>query len=162
MIPLIRKTKVTDRLSKVNYELTNQLKQLTEANSELTDEMKLLKSRIVSLQRKKIRKPIFKIPPPEIFYEDDYWVALTNWYRQLNKWTCECCHLDLKEHPYFLDTHHIFGRRHNEPKFLKALCIGCHAEQTEPYNHMFMKKTSRSIRFRDTYADWKCYKCNIL
>lgn len=156
--PMIRKMMEADRLRKVNFELTNQLKKLTKSNSELTDEIKLLKTEIAHLHACKYKIPFFAIPPPEILYEDEYWAALTNWYRQLRSWSCESCGLDLRKQPYFLHTHHIHGRRHNDPKYLKALCIGCHAEQTEPYNHMFMKRYRRYKQFRRTYPDWKCKK----
>lgn len=178
LTPAIRKTKEADRLAKAKYQLNNQLKELTKtnieisnqlneltkANSKLTDELnlsqtKLLKAEIAILKGMQTKEPVFSIPPPEIWYEDDYWFALTNWYRQLQNWTCECCEIDLKKRPYFLDTHHIFGRRHNDPRYLKALCLGCHVEQTGPYSHIFMKKTSRYKRFRKTYPDWKCKKC---
>ena len=157
--PMIRKTKEVDRLRKVNYELTNTIRQMAKASSERTDEINLLKTKIASLKTDKVKIPIFPIKPPEILYEDEYWTALTNWYRRLQNWTCECCGHNLKRDTYFLDTHHIHGRRYNDPKYLKALCIGCHVEQREPFPHMFMKRYHKYKQFRKAYPEWKCKRC---
>jgi len=89
----------------------------------------------------------FKIAPPPISHDDDYWWALSTWYRQEQDWMCEKCRIDLSKRTYFLHTHHVLGRSWNDPKHLKALCIKCHAE--EPY-HDFMKKTPDYLRFLRT------------
>ena len=44
-------------------------------------------------------------------------------------WKCEECGIDLKLAPKFLHAHHLRGTRYNDPEYLRALCIGCHAEQ---------------------------------
>ena len=90
----------------------------------------------------------FKQPPPVIFYTDDYWGALSAWYRQEQDWVCEGCGIDLKNRRYFLHTHHVHGRRWNDPKYLKALCIVCHAE--EHNNPDFMTKSSDYQHFLRT------------
>ena len=89
----------------------------------------------------------FKTAPPAISHDDDYWWALSTWYRREQDWICERCGIDLSQRTYFLHTHHVLGRSWNDPKHLKALCIKCHAE--EPY-HDFMKESSNYKRFLTT------------
>ena len=90
----------------------------------------------------------FKTAPPAISHDDDYWWALSTWYRQEQNWICEECGIDLRNRRYFLHTHHVYGRRWNDPKSLKALCIVCHAE--EHNNPDFMTKSSDYRRFLRT------------
>ena len=86
---------------------------------------------------KQIPKPDFStplpqktVPVPEPFdYNAESWKNLSQWYRKKKSWICEICGLDLNGDYHFLDTHHVRGTRYNNPKDLKALCIGCHAEQ---------------------------------
>lgn len=102
----------------------------------------------------KVFPPIkFKKPPPYLLHDDDYWWALSNWYRSLKNWTCEECGINLEDDKYFLHTHHIYGRSYNDPKYLKALCIGCHAEQKQPYNHDFMKEYKNYKGFIRKFKD---------
>ncbi len=54
--------------------------------------------------------------------------------RENAEWKCEGCSIDLRSAPKFLHAHHLKGIQYNQPKDLKALCIGCHAEQ--PGHHM--------------------------
>ena len=89
--------------------------------------------------------------PPIIFYTDDYWQELSVWYRQEQNWTCEGCGIDLREHRYFLHTHHIHGTRWNDPKYLKALCIACHAEQPGG-NHHLLRQRPTYKRFMKIYG----------
>lgn len=44
-------------------------------------------------------------------------------------WKCEECSIDLGLNRKFLHAHHLRGTRYNQPEDLRALCIGCHAEQ---------------------------------
>lgn len=101
-------------------------------------------------------EPNYSMPPPipqefpEPFnYDAPWWKNYSVWYRDENKWICEVCELDLNYDKQYLHTHHIYGTQRNKPKDLKALCIGCHAEQdrqghtrlkTELDYKTFMKK----------------------
>ena len=54
--------------------------------------------------------------------------------------------MDLKLDRKFLHAHHLRGTRYNQSEDLRALCIGCHAEQPRhqmkglPYYLEFIKK----------------------
>ena len=98
--------------------------------------------------KKKINR---KVAPPTLSQNNEYWTELSNWYRKQRGWTCEKCHLNLKKDKRFLDTHHIIGRGYNSPEHLKALCVGCHAEQKTPSDHSFMKNDERYRKFIRTY-----------
>lgn len=56
------------------------------------------------------------------------------------------CNILLDKHTKYLHTHHTKGPQYNEPEYLKALCIGCHAEESGK-GHSDLKKT-------DTYQDF--------
>ena len=67
-------------------------------------------------------------------------------------WKCEECSIDLKLDPKFLHAHHLRGTRYNQPEDLRALCIGCHAEQPQ---HQ-MKHLPDYLEFMDKYErNWK-------
>ena len=89
----------------------------------------------------------YNTPPPELCYTNDYWTALSDWYRTEQNWICEACGIDLQERKEFLDTHHVRGRGYNSPDDLKALCVKCHSDQTEPSDHSFMKEGSKYRQF---------------
>ena len=78
---------------------------------------------------------------------NDYWVALSRRYRAEQHWICENCGIDLQSRREFLDTHHIRGHAYNSPDDLKALCVECHSDQTEPVDHSFMKGSLRYKQF---------------
>lgn len=96
--------------------------------------------------------PIPKPVPHPFDYRANWWRELSWWYRDQKGWRCEECQISLRDDPYYLHTHHVWGTRYNEPKDLKALCLACHAEQpgqhhrglreTEDYKH-FIKKYGR-------------------
>ena len=85
--------------------------------------------------------------PPELCHENPYWTELSIWYRKKQDWICENCGIHLSSRKVFLDTHHIRGRVYNSPDDLKALCIKCHSDQTQPVDHSFMKESSRYQNF---------------
>ena len=111
-------------------------------------------------RKSKPRTPYFSTSPPPIpksvpypfDYQAKWWKKLSRWYRNQKDWRCEECQISLSNDPYYLHTHHIRGTRYNKLKGLKALCVGCHAEQpgqhhrglkdTEDYKN-FMKKYGR-------------------
>lgn len=97
------------------------------------------------------KKETRKTDPPTLSQNNEYWTELSNWYRKQRGWTCENCNLNLKKDKQFLDTHHIFGSGFNSPEHLKALCVGCHAEQKTPSDHSFMKNDKRYRKFVRTY-----------
>lgn len=102
--------------------------------------------------KKKVNR---KVDPPSLSQNNEYWTELSNWYRKQCGWRCEKCNLNLKKDKKYLDTHHILGRGYNSPEHLKALCVGCHAEQKTPSDHSFMKNDERYRIFMRTYRKKK-------
>ena len=84
-------------------------------------------------------------------HQDTWWRVYSEWFREQNEWRCEKCGLSLNEDRIYLDTHHIRGIQHNDPNDLKALCIGCHAEEETPMDHSFMKTDERYRAFVNKY-----------
>ena len=73
--------------------------------------------------------------------------------REKTGWKCEECSIDLGLNRKFLHAHHLRGTRYNQPEDLRALCIGCHAEQP---NHAQMKKLPYYLEFMDQYGSrWR-------
>ena len=126
-------------------ELRQALDQKVEEIARIQELRLHLQHKLISqIEHTEMRPPDeFPILPPDILHDDDYWSALSNWYRQMKGWTCEVCKRNLEHHKFYLDTHHIHGRGYNSPQHLKALCVRCHAEQTEPIDHSFMKQTRK-------------------
>ena len=100
-----------------------------------------------SQQQEDSTPPTYNKPPPELLHSNAYWDSLSAWYREEQDWICEKCKIDLKGRPRFLHVHHIHGRRHNDPKYLIALCIACHSDQRSPVDHRFMKDTHEYRNF---------------
>lgn len=98
-------------------------------------------------QKENPTPPIYNKPPPELFHTNAYWAELSAWYREEQNYICEKCKIDLKIRPQFLHTHHIHGKRHNDPKYLIALCVACHSDQRSPVDHRFMKDTQEYTKF---------------
>ena len=68
------------------------------------------------------------------------------------RWKCEECGIDLRLNRKFLHAHHLKGTQYNQPEDLKALCVGCHAEQ--PRHEM--KHLPDYLEFMDKYGSlWK-------
>ena len=126
--------------------LEAEVKRLQAALSEETQHNRRFRAEAITPQNK-TPSANFKATPPAISHDNDYWWALSTWYRQEQDWICERCGIDLSKRTYFLHTHHIYGRSWNVPEHLKTLCIKCHAE--EP-GHDFMKKLSDYRRFLRT------------
>ncbi len=63
------------------------------------------------------------------FYSSEDWKVRSQSCRENANWTCSECNINLESNPYLLHAHHEWGTRYNDPEDLKALCIGCHAEQ---------------------------------
>lgn len=101
----------------------------------------------------KYSNPPLPIPAqiPEPFdYEAPWWTAYSAWYRDKKRGICEECKLDLNYDRYYLHTHHIRGTQYNEPKDLKALCLGCHAEQP---GHSRLKREPNYLKFIAKYGE---------
>ena len=80
------------------------------------------------------------------------WNLLSLQCRERAEWKCEECGINLKSQSKFLHTHHLRGTRYNRPEDLRALCIGCHAEQT----HHRMKSLPDYLEFMELYGHiWK-------
>lgn len=137
----------------IEKELRQTLDQKTEEIARIQELRLHLQHKLISqIQHAETLPPNeFPISPPDILHDDDYWSALSNWYRQMKGWTCEVCDLHLEHRRIYLDTHHILGRGYNSPQHLKVLCVGCHAEQTEPIDHSFMKQTRRYQDFMSKF-----------
>ena len=72
--------------------------------------------------------------------------------RKKAEWKCEECSMDLKLDRKFLHAHHLRGTRYNQPEDLRALCIGCHAEQPKHE----MKHLPDYLEFMEKYGHiWK-------
>ena len=84
-------------------------------------------------------------------YESIWWTTLSTLYREQQNWQCEgeTCGLSLHKHKHYLHTHHIWGPRLSTPEDLKALCIGCHAEQP---GHAHLKEESDYKSFMKRYG----------
>ena len=103
----------------------------------------------------------YSTPPPAIpqeipkpfDYGASWWKKYSEWYRNEKGWTCEECELDLNHDHYYLQTHHIRGTQYNEPQYLKALCLGCHAEQLAPSGHHRLKEGSNYTEFITKYGE---------
>ena len=73
--------------------------------------------------------------------------------REKAGWKCEECSIDLGVDRKFLHAHHLRGTRYNQPKDLRALCIGCHAEQ---HLHDRMRGLPDYLKFMELYGHiWK-------
>lgn len=78
-------------------------------------------------------------------YETNLWGYTPDWYeksqeyRQKKKFTCESCCIRLDgANGWYLDTHHISGRKtNNSPRNLKCLCVLCHANVDEVHQRNF-------------------------
>ena len=91
-----------------------------------------------------VTRPVSNYPPD--------WNLRSLQCREKAKWKCEECGMDLKLERKFLHAHHLRGSRYNQPEDLKALCIGCHAEQP---NHQ-MKHLPDYLEFMNKYGRvWK-------
>ena len=100
--------------------------------------------------------PIPQQIPQPFDYETPWWKEYSEWYRNEKRWTCEECELDLNYDRYYLHTHHIHGTQYNNPEHLKALCLGCHAEQLTPLGHHRLKEYSNYAEFIAKYGEqWK-------
>lgn len=105
--------------------------------------------------------PIPCVESQSFDYRARSWRELSEWYRNDKDWTCEECQLRLDadvDHRY-LHVHHIRGTQYNDPEDLKALCIGCHAEQPRHYMkhlpdyHKFMRKYGQKWRLSTSKRD---------
>ena len=106
--------------------------------------------------------PNYSTPPPPIpektpkpfDYRAPWWKLYSGWYRNEKGWTCEECELDLTHDRYYLQTHHRHGTQFNNPEDLKALCLGCHAEQLTPSGHHRLKEGSNYTEFMTKYGEY--------
>ncbi|RKU19005.1 hypothetical protein C6501_01655 [Candidatus Poribacteria bacterium] len=81
------------------------------------------------------------------------WNLISLQCRKRAGWKCEECgiFLNLKTERKFLHAHHLRGTSHNRPEDLKALCVGCHAEQPGHNTNL-----PNYQEFMDKYGDiWK-------
>ena len=94
-------------------------------------------------------------------YQADWWKEYSYWHREQRGWQCELCKLCLNKHRHFLHVHHIDGPKHNEPKDLIALCIGCHSEQSG--SHIELKKIDDYEDFVEIYGNkWQTLRAKFI
>ena len=67
-------------------------------------------------------------------------------------WKCEQCGIDLKSAHHLLHAHHKWGTLYNNPEDLKALCIGCHAEQPGS-EHQMLKSYPDYLQFMERFGE---------
>ena len=72
------------------------------------------------------------------------WPQIARHYKEKVGWKCEECEIDLREREGFLEVHHINLKHDNNEQDLRALCIGCHAEQ---FQHQRIKSTPKYKAF---------------
>ena len=117
-------------------------------------------------RKSKPRTPYFPTSPPPIpklisqpfDYQAKWWKKLSWWYRNQKGWRCEECQISLRSDHYYLHTHHIRGTRYNKLKGLKALCLGCHAEQPGRHHHG-LRDTEDYKNFIKKYGKrWRMYR----
>ncbi len=85
-------------------------------------------------------------------YSSDAWKFLSEKYRDRAGWQCEQCGVALKDDKQFLHVHHRRGTKHNEPRDLAALCIGCHAEQPGE-GHQKFSSSDEYRQFTEKYGN---------
>ena len=73
----------------------------------------------------------------EIDVYPNEWDKIASDYKNKMNYKCENCHSDLSEFKKYLHVHHMGRKDQNEEKFLKALCVYCHAAVNN--THSFMK-----------------------
>lgn len=81
----------------------------------------------------------------------DNWKEISQQYRKSVNWCCEDCGLNLAQHRYLLDVHHINGVKHDcTSTNLRALCKECHAKQAfhKHYRSVSMKGIDECQRLR--------------
>ena len=107
----------------------------------------------------------YTIPPPipaeipqPFDYQADWWHKLSEWYRDQLGWRCEECDISLNEDRHLLHTHHIWGTQYNEPTDLKALCIGCHAEQPGEEHGRLKCEPDYTHFIREYGKQWRLYR----
>ena len=81
---------------------------------------------------------------PVNIYSSD-WRQISARYKEKVGWRCEDCDIDLRGNKEFLEVHHLNRLKYeNEEKNLRALCIGCHAEQ---FQHQHIRSNPRYQAF---------------
>ena len=96
--------------------------------------------------------PIPQLIPEPFDYQAPWWKNYSTWYRDEKRWTCEKCELNLNNDRSYLHTHHIRGTQYNDPKYLNALCLGCHVEEPG-YGHSQLKRESDYLQFMVKYGN---------
>lgn len=106
---------------------------------------------VLNIPKELDRPAIPDIIPDQFNYRAEWWEEYSYWYKEQRGWQCDQCKLSLNKHRHFLHVHHIHGTKHNEPKDLTALCIGCHSEQLG--FHEQLKETPDYENFVKIYGD---------
>lgn len=74
------------------------------------------------------------------------WGEVARRYKETKNFTCESCHLDLRNALSLLHVHHINGvKTNNSPSNLKALYIQCHSQQPDHQHITISDENTRRI-----------------
>jgi len=75
------------------------------------------------------------------------WATTSRRYRELRRWTCEACGVELRDFPQFLHTHHRDGvTARNAAGNLRALCVLCHRRQPDHHRVHVSREATDTIR----------------
>lgn len=85
-------------------------------------------------------------------YSSEAWRERSRSCRERAEWQCEQCGIDLESAPHLLHAHHKWGTEYNKPEDLKALCIGCHAEQPGS-EHQTLKSYPDYLQFMERFGE---------
>ena len=94
-------------------------------------------------------------------YSSEAWRERSRACRERAEWQCKRCGIDLESAPHLLHAHHKWGTRYNNPEDLKALCIGCHAEEPGS-EHQTLKSYPDYLQFMERFGEeWESGKPNL-
>ena len=94
---------------------------------------------------------------PFFDYSSGEWQLRSQRCREQANWRCEQCSIDLKDDCRFLNVHHKWGTRYNDPEDLIALCIGCHAKQPGGGHRMLRYRPDYEEFMRKYSEEWRAY-----
>lgn len=65
------------------------------------------------------------------------WHKISSNYKKTTSYKCENCNIDLSQYKKYLHVHHTGRKDQNEDKYLKSLCVDCHANVNQ--SHYFIR-----------------------
>ena len=127
-----------DRLNYQNYRNRRTQRDEIRDSFDLNEFFEMYNSRIaIEPTETDITAPVNQYPPN--------WPQIRARYKEKVGWRCEGCDINLEEETRFLEVHHRNGLKNdNSETNLRALCIGCHAEQ---FQHQHIRSNPRYLAF---------------